>query len=165
MVLQPLKSLRGVRVIIQQFHRGINTSCSYFSPLHFKLLLSSGRFNMRSLLPLTVAALVVCALGRPSPITQPRSLSADPPRLTIRPPVRASNATSLESTVWNPPSDMVNPLEQVTQTEGLKSLTLTKKQVWERTLKRRGANTTENEYWSVSSKYTPAGHSCVFDRC
>ncbi|THW26232.1 hypothetical protein D6D23_03646 [Aureobasidium pullulans] len=88
---------------------------------------------MRSLLPLTVAALVVCALGRPSPTTQPRSLSADPPRLTIRPPVRASNATSLESTAWNPPSDMVNPLEQV----------------WERTLKRRGANTTENEYWLI----------------
>ena len=112
MVLQPLKSL--LRVMIQQFDRGINISSSYFSPLHFKLLLSSGRFNMRSLLPLTVAALVVWALGRPSLTMQPRSLSEDPPHLTIRPPIRASNATSLKSTVWDPPSDMVAPLEQVT---------------------------------------------------
>lgn len=69
---------------------------------------------------LTVAALVGIVLAHPHPhqdppqpeVTEDARLKGNDVRILNRPINRASNADSLKTTTWNPPSSMVSALEE-----------------------------------------------------
>lgn len=74
--------------------------------------MSSSPFNMKRLLFYTIAALAVNVMGRPTLTKYERLPSENSNGLSLAYQL-ASTAPSINSTVWDPPRDMVSDLEQV----------------------------------------------------